>query len=797
MKIDGKLEEDIWKKGKIFSNFKLVSADTPADVQTKVIFNYDQDNLYFGFICDEPEIEKLKDNVKENSLKVYGVDSVEIMLDADNNKADYYHFLFNSSGYYGVKLRTQSGFVGSGIKNFKLYTGASKEKDKWILEIVIPYASLITERPKETISLNFARNRRIDMVNREESTIAEKGQFHNPFVFVPVKLENIDLSIYQVKVDSLKVEKTYMKNWKIEGLIGTNIENLTEKEKEYLVSIYEEKLGVLDTLKFKLPAQKDKKVDFKCIFPEAKEYEIGMIIKDGDKIVYDAVFPINISYTPVAIEILKPIYRNSIYSSQRLKDIKLKVDIGLKEEEVKNAKGNLLILDEKNEKIVDSEFRPEKENIISLRIPELKVGTYKVVVRLNEEGKTILEGSQHFYKLPQPKGNEVYFDENLNLVVNGKPMLPIIWWSGSPFEEIAKTGADGIIVGFGSGAKKHLDDLLKINQFGVVVLMGGGEEKRYIYEKEKLTEEAIKVITDRINAIKDHPALLFYYLTDEPEGKAVSVTVLKEVYELIKKLDPYHPINITNDSVGGIHTYIDCADMFFPDPYVDPLVDGKLTREMSYISYFMDEIKKAGRGKKFLGVTPQVFDAGKVFALAPPYTTRNNRAPSFVEERCMNYLAIVHGAKGFNYYVYGKRDPSHWGAVNYPDLRVGMPYLIKEIKSLSDVILLGVEKNKDVEIKNKKIHWLVKEYKGKKYVFAVNTSSEDIEVEIAFSAHAVKVISEKRQIEIIEGKFKDRFLPYQVHIYTDNLDSKDVIDLEKVKEEIKKEGGWYIYQAKT
>lgn len=125
---DGKLDEDIWKKGATFTDFKLISTEKKTEVQTKVIFNYDDENLYFAFICDEPKIDKLKNEIKENTLRVYRDDSVEIMIDVDNNKGDYYHFLLNPSGNYGVEFRTQSGFVGSEVKDFKLYRFIYRER---------------------------------------------------------------------------------------------------------------------------------------------------------------------------------------------------------------------------------------------------------------------------------------------------------------------------------------------------------------------------------------------------------------------------------------------------------------------------------------------------------------------------------------------------------------------------------------------------------------------------------------------------------------------------------------------
>lgn len=793
IKLDGKLEEDIWKKSISFENFFLINSEKLSTVQTKVFFNYDDSNLYFAFICQEPVINKLKNEVKENSLKVYRDDSVEIMLDADNNKYDYYHFLFNPSGYYGVEFRTQNGFVGSEIKDFKLYTGSSIEKDRWTLEIIIPYSSLTQERIKENFSLNFARNRRVYLPSVQESSIAEKGQYHNPYAFIPLKLENIDLTLYAIEFKDLRITEIEKKDKQYKVKLKSKIKNLSNKERQFEIELYEGKLGILGKTSLQIFPEKEREVILDIEVPELNDYKLEVEIKDKGKIVYSNVFPIKITYVPLSLELLKPFYRNSIFPSQKLNEIVVSAKTELKEEEVKETNIEILLIDSENNLIIEKKEVAKKEIIFNLKIPKLKDGEYKIIGKLKKDGNTIYETSIPLYKLPPTKGNEVYIDENLNLVVNGKPIMPIIWWGGSPPEEIAKTNCDGIICG-----TNELDKLKELGLYGEVMLLWGAEQKKYWEGKETLSEEAIKIITEKVNAIKEHPALLFYYLTDEPEVRNISPNVLKESYELIKKLDPYHPVQITNDTVKGIETYIECADLFFPDPYVCPRIDGSLTRPMTYIIPFMEEIKKAGKNKKFIGITPQVFDYGKVFASKPPYSTRNNRAPTFIEERCMNYLAIVYGAKGFNYYVYGKREENHWGAVNIPDLRIGMPYLIKEKKALSEVILLGKEIKEKVKIEDKRIHYSVKELRGKIFIIAVNVEPIEVKVEIKVpeNIRRLKVISEKRLIDVKGGIFVDKFNPYEVHIYTDDLKFHDVIDLKKIEEEIKKEGGWFTYPYK-
>lgn len=791
MKIDGKLDEDIWKQAKRYKDFYKINSTNLSEIQTEALLNWDNENLYFAFICSEPNIDKIKNQVRENSLKVYSDDSVEIMLDTDGNKADYYHFIFNPSGYYGVEHRTQGGFVGGQIKDFELHTGTNIEKDRWLIEIVIPLASLGLEVVENDILVNFARNRRLDLEQRQESTTGKQGEYHNPYAFIQVHLKDIDVSFYRVKADPVKITQVKLEDNKFVVSAQTKVKNFSNKQRKIEITYLEPTLGIIDKSEIEIEPEREKEIRFDFKVPVEKEYKLTALLKEGGKQVFNSTNSIKIEYIPLSIELVKPFYRNSIYSTQKIDEIELKINLNT--DKIQNPTGTVGIKNKEGKEIINLNFTPLSENIIKIKIGNIEEGEYEIIVRVYESGKIKFENSIPLYKLPPGKGNEVYIDENLNLILNGKPILPLIWWAGSPPEEIAKTGADGIICDM-----SQLDELQKIGQLGVVMLLWGRERGKYFEGKESLSEEAIKVITQKVNSIKNHPALLFYYLVDEPEVRSISPKVLKEAYELIKKIDPYHPINITNDTVAGIRTYIDCADLFYPDPYICPLVDGRLARPMSYLIPFLNQIKVSAKNRKFVAITPGVFDYGKVYAQNPPYDTRNNRAPSFVEVRCYNYLAIVYGAKGFNYYVYGKKDPKHWGAVNYPDLIVGMPYLIKEKKSLADIILLGKEKNNLVTLNDKDIHYLVKEYKGKKFIICTNIECKNTEVKVSIPEEIakLKVISEKRQIPVKNGRFKDIFGPYEVHIYTDDLSFPEVINLKKVEEYIKKEGGWYNYPYK-
>jgi len=72
------------------------------------------------------------------------------------------------------------------------------------------------------------------------------------------------------------------------------------------------------------------------------------------------------------------------------------------------------------------------------------------------------------------------------------------------------------------------------------------------------------------------------------------------------------------------------------------------------------------------------------------------------------------------------------------------------------------------------IHFLLKDFQGRKYIFAVNSVNQEIittfsgfnnEVEQPES-DTLTVLFEDREIVISEGVFYDHFNPYEVHIYS-------------------------------
>ena len=150
---------------------------------------------------------------------------------------------------------------------------------------------------------------------------------------------------------------------------------------------------------------------------------------------------------------------------------------------------------------------------------------------------------------------------------------------------------------------------------------------------EKLGNDAATLanLTAQINRFKDHPAILAWYLADEPGGQGIPPATLKAKYEAIKAADKTKPVSMVFCTQQA-KSYLDVLDLIMVDPY--PIPGGAASSVLGSLS------NVASLGKPIMMV-PQAFGGGENWA----------RAPSAQEERLMTYLGLMSGAVAIQYFV--------------------------------------------------------------------------------------------------------------------------------------------------
>ena len=151
----------------------------------------------------------------------------------------------------------------------------------------------------------------------------------------------------------------------------------------------------------------------------------------------------------------------------------------------------------------------------------------------------------------------------------------------------------------------------------------------------------------------------------------------------------------------------------------------------------------------------------------------------------MQYLGIVHGCRMFNYFIYR-------GMKGYPDLELGVPPLMREIRALAPAILEGSPVPK-IASSNPAVHVAAWNLNGQLFVIACNTLPKTVlsQINVAGIAGEVQVISESRRLPVASGRLADAFAPYATHVYTTDLAFKSPTVLGEVEKTVKAAGGMF------
>ncbi|MFA7116395.1 MAG: DUF5916 domain-containing protein [Bacteroidales bacterium] len=177
--IDGKLDENIWKKRPQIH--KLVEySPNPGKVDkkhpTKVWLYYDQEAIYCAAELTEDPSEFYKDFTKRDDIG--NSDFFGLLLDTYQDRINGYEFGVTSSGQQVDTKYSSSG--GDRKWDAVWYSATSSENGKWTLEMKIPYSAIRFSNNKEQIwGFNIRRYR---MAERQESYWNERHPSKSNYV---------------------------------------------------------------------------------------------------------------------------------------------------------------------------------------------------------------------------------------------------------------------------------------------------------------------------------------------------------------------------------------------------------------------------------------------------------------------------------------------------------------------------------------------------------------------------------------------------------------------------------------
>jgi hypothetical protein len=360
-------------------------------------------------------------------------------------------------------------------------------------------------------------------------------------------------------------------------------------------------------------------------------------------------------------------------------------------------------------------------------------------------------------KLP-PRPNAVQIDRvSGGLIVDGLPFLPFGFYCYSPVQPTL--AEEEIVKGFnlmspyqrndprGANARRRYMDRcaelgMKVHyQVIRLATIGRGVDSQERDRREQLLRAEVK-------AFRDHPALLAWYISDEPDGNNIAPEALERSYRIVRELDPYHPITIVSMRPEGAKDYLAATDVVMTDPY--PIPHNPPAAVYDAIAPLVSEVGPA----KPVWVVPQAFGGNEWW----------RREPTAREERLMTYLGLIGGATGVQYFIrHGlngfPKSTSAWGECGR---------LALEATELTPA-LLSREARPAVVSSVDSVHAAAWRDRGSIVVLAANAANRPQMVRLtmegaSFSGQA-DVLFENREIEVSAGAIEDMVDAYGTRAY--------------------------------
>ena len=288
---------------------------------------------------------------------------------------------------------------------------------------------------------------------------------------------------------------------------------------------------------------------------------------------------------------------------------------------------------------------------LSLDVDRLAQGTQNVVFALrtregHELGRAALPFTRGF------RQRRVAFDRFGRTLVDGRPFFPLgmyardvttgtlaLYTNGAPWNCIMPYHAPA------AGMLDLCDQAgLKV-VYCVKDIVFGAQFAKPPYSTSR--EASLAEISKRATEAKGHPAILAYYTNDEAPPRQAGV--LREVRNLLHRIDPDHPVWHVIDKAYKIRPMLGAFDVLGTDPY--PVGLEERLPEHAAIGEVTRSIRAARA--EMLGVAPiwqvvQAFD----WTWDKRWNYPSQRFPSREEISCMTWQAIANGANGVIYYAF-------------------------------------------------------------------------------------------------------------------------------------------------
>lgn len=284
-------------------------------------------------------------------------------------------------------------------------------------------------------------------------------------------------------------------------------------------------------------------------------------------------------------------------------------------------------------------------------VKRLKPGvqTVKFAVR-TKSGKELDSRTMTFTRLAAPANGKIWFDEHRRMIVDGKPTYPLLVYShfgtirDPRFVPAMKASPFKMMMSYTKKANREDLDYFQANGLKAFVGLNTSFARALPWERPEdmnAVDEEIAHTVRVMKDVQDHPALLGWYLYDEPTAEMMPR--LRERYKLVKELDADHPCLTVLCHASIADNAIATCDVIGLDSYPVPGhgTEATLPADLGSASRVTRTAIDLMRRDKPFWFVPQAF----------PNCDGRARFPTLHELRAMVWQAVAAGADGVLFYA--------------------------------------------------------------------------------------------------------------------------------------------------
>lgn len=345
---------------------------------------------------------------------------------------------------------------------------------------------------------------------------------------------------------------------------------------------------------------------------------------------------------------------------------------------------------------------------LTIDVADLRMGRQEIGFELRDgKGRVLGTDTERipFTRVAKEPAYKVYFDRYGRCIVDGRPFFPIgMYWNDdhrrgktffARYEAYLDRYASGpfnMMTSYSNVIpRKEIDDFWK-RGIRVVLSLAAyycpelhDHPWRSRPQGLEKPEDEQPFVTRRVNEMKGHPALLAWYMADEPGEKYIPR--LHGRYELLKRLDPDHPQISCHCDSRGTGKFVRCFDAMGVDAY--PVCYRGCSEEEAKPDH--GRVWGASEGglacrERTYGCKP-LWHVPQAFAWKWDYKDQPRcRFPTRNELRNMTWQLVAHGANALTYYSYAAMW-ADWGTPEFEKNWDAVCFGASEVKKHSEVLL--------------------------------------------------------------------------------------------------------------